>query len=50
MGEDISLATYGNDEIGAGDRIDGEAPEVDEAGHVHQRQHNSHQHLIVKFF
>jgi len=43
----VDTQANGNDEIGAGDRIDGETPEVYETRHVDQRQHNRHQHLYA---
>jgi hypothetical protein len=38
--------TYGDDEVGAGHRVDGEAPEVHESTHVGQSQDHAHQHLV----
>ena len=36
----VDAEADGNDQVDAGDRIDRQAPEVDESGDVNQRQHD----------
>ena len=44
VGGVVHAETDGDDDVGAGDRVDGQAPEVDEAPHVDQGEHHAAQH------
>ena len=41
----VHAETDADDDVGAGDSVDGETPEVDESPNIDQRQHNTTQHL-----
>ena len=45
VGRVVDAEADGNDEVGAGHRVDRQAPEVDEAAHVDQGEDDAEQHL-----